>query len=275
MRSQVSRIFSIRVHLSAPFLKQASLQHWLSLAIMKNPLRGLVKISPLLWVGLMVTLTISPALIQPLGTVPAETIAFVGIFLLPGLFCLRFLFPASADLGLVEFPIAFAFSLGLFVVPAVLTNLLQAPWELFIVGYLLILGIGGVLYANCLRRGELQAFSTSYVLSFDTLILIVLVVLTAIATYSATRNGDDWLYLGIVQQRLHQTVLEPIYTGQSRDTIRYMLEDWLFLQAFAERWIGFDPVHFMQDFLPPLLAPLSLLGLYGFAATLLKDRRRD
>ena len=234
-------------------------------------LRTFALFAPLFWTILGITLLSFPQAAQHLDPFVRETIAFVLVFILPGFFLMRALLPPTEMSGVSELPIAFSFSLGLFAIPAVVLSLLHAEWKWFNVFFALTLIVGGVLYLTRLPHAP-RSRTTSHLPALG-IAFGFLLLLAGYVALRAPRDGDDWLYLSIVQQRVHSDVLGALNIWQPTGWIRWTLQDWLFLQAFAERMLGVEPIHFLQDFLPTVLAPISLLSVYSLSRTFFNSPR--
>jgi hypothetical protein len=192
-------------------------------------------------------------------------IGFVIVFILPGFLFLHILFPRVSNLGIAELPAALVLNLAIWAIPAGLLQFTHSHWDQFQDIFLLVLwGEGALLVVRRWKAPRPGALTSTQSATMG-LVLLALGAPVAVAVSRASRFLDDWVNLSVVQQLIRQDGFKPLFANNVRLDLRFTFQVWLFLQAFVSRWFGSDAVNLAIDFLPAVVAILSLFAVYGLA----------
>ncbi len=207
-----------------------------------------------------------------LGLFDAPTATFVAalvLFIVPGA-VIAGLFAGDGYDGLhlpLSFPVAFAFSAGLFGLLAL--PFLVLRWSpdvyLLVCGAVIALSLAGMVFLA--RRGgtdgaprERGAWLLWFPLAAGTIVLAA----TAVRVFHPP-DGDMWSYLGFVQG-FSDVVQSRSAWG------RYALNGWMFEQAALVRITGLEPVSLVQDHIAPVVVVVAVLAIWWLARVLFGSR---
>lgn len=194
----------------------------------------------------------------------ALALGLILVFLFPGYLLEQILF-AARELSLTRLPIFFVFSLAIWAVPASALQVLGADWLAFRVVFVTTLW--------ALTLGTLILPSPSPAPSmprekYAELALALICLGVAFVVARGPRDGDDWMYLQIIQQFIASDPFQIRAATEVRYSIRYAVHVWIFLQAFLGKWLNADVVTLVREILPTLLAPLALVSFFAWGKTL-------
>lgn len=232
---------------------------------------SLRRISPFLPLLLLTALAMLLALMPQLFPPPlALGLGLLFVFVYPGYLIEKILF-AARELSLIRLPIFFAFSLAVWALPATALQLLGANWFTFRAVFVIVLwGLTlGVILFRFSQEGQAQGIAPTRKrneILFE-LALLGLCLVTALLVARGPRDGDDWIYLQVVQQMMASEPFGILAASEMRYSIRYAAHVWLFLQAYLGQWLAADVVLLVREILPPLLAPLGLISFYAWGKT--------
>lgn len=103
--------------------------------------------------------------------------------------------------------------------------------------------------------------------------LLLLCLLAAFLVARGVRDGDDWMYLQIIQQMMASDPFQIRAASEVRYSIRFAAHVWLFAQAYLGQWLNADVVWLARELLPTLLAPLSLISFFTWGKTFFHSAR--
>ncbi|MBI4674843.1 MAG: hypothetical protein HY741_24640 [Chloroflexi bacterium] len=191
-------------------------------------------------------------------------LGMIFVFLLPGYLLEQILF-AARELTLTRLPIFFVFSLAVWAIPATALQVLGADWFAFRVVFVsvlwaLTLGARILPHPSPLPPAQRERFVE--------LALALICVGVALEVARGPRDGDDWMYLQIIQQFMASDPFQIRAATEVRYSIRYAVHVWIFLQAFLGQWLNADVVTLVREILPTLLAPLGLVSFFAWGKTL-------
>ena len=190
----------------------------------------------------------------------------------PGYLLEQILFDAR-EWTLVRLPVWFVFSLAIWSVPATALQVLGANWFAFRVVFVCALwGLTlAVIWWSARRKKSFSPYLARD--NFSELVLLALCVVTGVIVARGLRDGDDWMYLQIVQQMMASDPFQIRAASEVRYSIRFAAHVWLFAQAFLGKWLNADVVPLTRDILPTLLAPLALISFYAWGKTFFNNAR--
>lgn len=233
------------------------------------PLRRVLHFAPLAVTGVASALAFAPQWFPP----PLALAFGIGLmFLYPGYLVEQILFSAH-ERSLGRLPVFFAFSLAIWALPATLLQVLGAYWFVFrivFVGALWVLTLS-VLYVRR-RRAPLSPYAAraEYLVEGA---LFLLCLAAGFLAARGPRDGDDWMYLQIVQQMIASEPFQVRAASEVRYSIRFAAHVWLFAQAYLGQWLNADVVWLVRDLLPALLAPLALVSFFAWGKTFFANAR--
>lgn len=252
------------------------------------------------WVALAVVasvLAVAPTFLPGFIAIPLGALC---VFLVPGYWFEQILFPDQREISLTRLPAWFVFSLAVWALPATGLQLLGANWFAFRIVFVVVLwgllvvawwrwrdfsspkllvdmtnsrtktpsspallpeGEGG---KTVLSHGQGSNGATDRSVMPE-LVLGLLCAVVALVVWGGGRDGDDWGYLQITQQFIQSGPFQLLAASEARYSLRYAFHVWIFLQAFLRQWLHADVVSLARDWLPTLLAPLSLISFYVWA----------
>jgi hypothetical protein len=194
------------------------------------------------------------------------------LFFYPGYLLEQILFSAR-ELTLTRLPVWFAFSLAIWAVPATALQLLGAHWFAFRMVF--VAALWGLSMTAIVRR-QRRVPPPSSAARTEIVVELALGALCAAAAFIVARgprDGDDWMYLQIVQQMIASDPFRIHAASELRYSIRFVVHVWIFSQAFLGQWLNADVVTLVREILPTLLAPLALVSFYAWGKTFF-DRAR-
>jgi hypothetical protein len=194
------------------------------------------------------------------------------LFFYPGYLLEQILFSAR-ELTLTRAPVWFAFSLAIWATPATTLQLLGAHWFAFRIVF--VLALWGLTLAAMIAR-QRRAAPPPSVARAEILVELALGALCVAAAFIVARgprDGDDWMYLQIVQQMMASDPFRIHAASELRYSIRFVVHVWIFLQAFLGQWLNADVVTLVRDILPTLLAPLALVSFFAWGKTFFGSAR--
>ncbi len=232
------------------------------------PLRRVLNFAPLGIAAVATALAFAPQFFAP----PLALTLGVGLlFLYPGYLLEQFLF-AAREISLTRLPIFFAFSLAIWALPATTLQLLGAHWFAFRLTFV------GALWALTLlvlwtrrRRPPVPAVARTEWLVEGALLLLC--ALAAFLVARGPRDGDDWMYLQVIQQMMASDPFQIRAASEMRYSIRFAAHVWLFAQAFLGQWLNADVVWLARELLPTLLAPLALVSFFAWGKIFFQNAR--
>jgi hypothetical protein len=231
------------------------------------PQRRVLYFAPLLVTGAATALAFAPQ-----GFPPPFAPAY-GMFLLllyPGYLLEQILF-STREISLTRLPIFFAFSLALWALPATTLQVLGANWFAFRIVF--VVALWALTLAVLWRRRVAPPPSAARVEWLVEGALLVLCLAAAFLVARGPRDGDDWMYLQIVQQMMASDPFQIRAASEVRYSIRFAAHVWLFTQAYLGQWLNVDVVWLARELLPTLLAPLALISFFAWGKIFFKHTR--
>lgn len=229
--------------------------------------RRLLIFAPFLIVGVATALAFAPQWFPP----PLALALGIGfLFLYPGYLLEQILF-STREISLTRLPVFFAFSLALWALPATALQVLGARWfavRVVFVGALWLLTCGVVLMRRR-RSPPIRARAEWRVEGA----LLLLCALAAFLVARGPRDGDDWMYLQVVQQLIASDPFQIRAASEMRYSVRFAAHVWLFAQAYLGQWLHADVVWLARELLPTLLAPLALISFFAWGKTFFDSAR--
>lgn len=236
------------------------------------PLRRVLHFAPLLLTGAATALAFAPQLFPP-PLALAMGLALLLVY--PGYLLEQLLF-AAREISFTRLPIFFAFSLALWALPATALQVVGASWFAFRVVFVTALWLlTFAVYVARQRRAPPPSTARVDWRAHWRIegALLLLCLLAAFLVARGVRDGDDWMYLQIVQQLMASDPFQIRAASEVRYSIRFAAHVWLFAQAYLGQWLNADVVWLARELLPTLLAPLSLISFFAWGKTFFQSAR--
>lgn len=242
----------------------------------KRPFVSVEMVEFALLASLLLATFLSYSTILSLSPPVSTILAFLLVFILPGVLLLRLIGYIQCIFTARSLSLGFITSIGLLSFPCLIVmmwwNLRACTYFVFLLDLGLLVGFAVRMRD---RRSKLQWNNVLH--SYNPALLVILVLLLALLVYVALYNrnsGDDWSILALIRQHVFSDRIDfadPVLgTGFVQGRIMFHLTSFLEALVCQVSWVS--PEIAVMVYMPPLLAFIGVIAFYSLCSGLMGSK---